>query len=189
MSAPSRQNAISGVNVSWSFKYNLLWQKILKLDGPFPLDKISRQETDFYISQSNAFGPPMDPRHPYVKTDWLSWVAALSPTDEGFHALFEPIFKCADGLLDLAARVAPSPLLDPAVATLLGALALCSLSATLRSLLCPSLDILTDPHRYCNETVSRYPFTDLYDTVHGTQWWGAFVARPVIGGLFAKMLV
>ena len=94
-----------------------------------------QREVAYYKTKRNAYGIPLDPRHTYVKTDWLSWVAALSPTAEGFHALFDPIFK------------------------------------------------------YCNETVSRNPFTDLYDTVHGTQWWGGFVARPVIGGLFAKMLV
>ena len=43
--------------------------------------------------------------------------------------------------------------------------------------------------KYTNETASRYPFTDLYYTDSGKQVWGSFIARPVIGGLFAKMLV
>ena len=31
----------TGVNDSWSFKYNLLWQRLLKLDGPFPCDRLA----------------------------------------------------------------------------------------------------------------------------------------------------
>ena len=77
----------------------------------------------------------MDPRHTYVKTDWLSWAAAMDSTDAGFQEIFDPLFK------------------------------------------------------YTNETASRYPFTDLYYTDTGKQVWGSFIARPVIGGLFAKMLV
>ncbi len=49
---------------------------------------------------------------------------------------------------------------------------------------------LFDPiYDMCQETESREPFTDLYDTITAKiQWAEAFVARPVIGGLFAKAL-
>ena len=127
-------NPVKGVTDSWSIKYNLLWQKILKLDGPFPQHVIDT-EVAYYKSKANDYGIPMDPRHTYVKTDWLSWAAAMDSTDAGFHEIFDPIFK------------------------------------------------------YTNETASRYPFTDLYYTDTGKQVWGSFIARPVIGGLFAKMLV
>lgn len=41
-----------------------------------------------------------------------------------------------------------------------------------------------------NDTSCRVPLTDLFDTVTATCAYGkrAFVARPVVGGVFAKML-
>ena len=45
-------------------------------------------------------------------------------------------------------------------------------------------------YRYYNETESRQPLTDLYDTVTAKQTYAlSFIARPVMGGLFAKMLL
>jgi len=123
------------VNDSWSIKYNLLWQKLLKLDGPFPWSTVALTEVSYYKSKLNKFGTPLDPRHTYVKTDWLSWAAAMADDDASFHALMDPIFE------------------------------------------------------FANSTVDRNPFTDLYDTVSGRQTWMSFIARPVIGGIFAKMLV
>ena len=67
---------------SWSLKYNLLWQRLLRLDGPFDYNAIAALETTYYLKQANKFGTPLDPRHRYTKADWLSWVAAMSP-DEG----------------------------------------------------------------------------------------------------------
>jgi len=128
-------NEVPGVNDSWSFKYNLLWQRLLRLNGPFEYDAMAEIETNYYRQQANAFGPPMDPRHTYVKSDWLSWVAAMAPDDEGFHALFDPMFD------------------------------------------------------YYNTTESHQPLTDLYDTVTARQSLPGFIARPVMGGLFGKMLV
>jgi hypothetical protein len=127
-------NDLKGIDDSWSIKYNLLWQKLLKLDGPFPLEKVSNTEIAYYISKSNKYGIPMDPRHTYVKTDWLSWAAALANTDTEFHAIMDPIFK------------------------------------------------------FANESASRVPFTDLYDTDTAAAASSGFIARPVMGGLFAKML-
>ena len=41
-----------------------------------------------------------------------------------------------------------------------------------------------------NATDCRVPLTDLFDTISATCAYGkrAFVARPVVGGVFAKML-
>ena len=121
-------------HVGRSIKYNLLWQSILRLDGPFPSTVVST-ELSYYLTKANPYGIPLDPRHTYVKTDWLSWAAAMATSADDFHAIFDPIFK------------------------------------------------------YCNETSSRFPFTDLYRTDSGVQDRRGFIARPVIGGLFAKMLL
>eukprot|EP01063_Lacrimia_lanifica_P036832 TRINITY_DN7406_c0_g1_i1.p2 TRINITY_DN7406_c0_g1~~TRINITY_DN7406_c0_g1_i1.p2 ORF type:complete len:792 (+),score=338.54 TRINITY_DN7406_c0_g1_i1:46-2421(+) len=135
-------NDVPGVEDSWSLKYNLLWQQLLGLDGPFPWAAVVEPEVAYYKAKANAYGIPMDPRHTYVKTDWLSWAAAMASTvaapgdgDRDFHFIADPIFK------------------------------------------------------YCNETASRDPFTDLYRTDTGVQDRGGFIARPVIGGLFARMLL
>jgi hypothetical protein len=138
-------NALPGQKDSWSLKYNLLWQKMLKLNGPFPWDNIVSQEIAFYASQQNEFGVPLDPRHKYVKTDWLSWAAAMAGalqsgglnnnSNLSFESFFHPIFLAV------------------------------------------------------NATTDRNPFTDLYDTTTAHQSMGGFIARPVIGGLFAHALM
>ena len=97
--------------------------------------QVAPREVKYYISKANKYGTPLDPRHTYVKTDWLSWGAAMADNEEDFHAIMDPIFK------------------------------------------------------FANETSTRVPFTDLYDTTTGRAASSAFVARPVMGGLFAKMLV
>ena len=84
--------------------------------------------------QANAYGIPMDFRHLYVKTDWLSWGAVMGGDDASFRTVMDLIFK------------------------------------------------------FANETSTRVPFTDLYDTTTGEAASRGFIARPVMGGLFAKML-
>jgi len=128
-------NTLKGIDDSWSIKYNILWQKILKLNGPFPWETVVPTELAYYKTKANKYGIPMDPRHTYVKTDWLSWIAAMEATDEAFKATFNPIFH------------------------------------------------------ELNDTPDRNPFTDLYDTTDAHQSSGGFIARPVIGGLFAKALL
>lgn len=129
-------NAVDGVEDSWSIKYNLLWQRLLGLSGPFAWDEIVPAEIAYYKRHANEFGVPLDPRHTYVKTDWLSWAAAMTADDDDFRVFIDPIFQ------------------------------------------------------FANTTQSRGPFTDLYDTVTGKQTHeSSFIARPVIGGLFAKVLM
>ena len=52
----------------------MLWQHLLRLDGPFGAD-VFAHEVAYYKKRANAFGTPLDPRHTWVKTDWLSWAA------------------------------------------------------------------------------------------------------------------
>lgn len=127
-------NAVKGVNDSWSIKYNLLWQKLLHLDGPFP-ESVFTDEVAYYHKRAQKFGVPLDPRHGWVKTDWLSWAACLTGKDQDFEEIFAPIFL------------------------------------------------------YTNTTPSRHPFTDLYETKKGTQSMNGFIARFVVGGIFARMMM
>ena len=48
-------------------------------------------------------------------------------------------------------------------------------------------DIFHDLFTFLQETPSRVPFTDWYDTVTGAMT--GFVARPVVGGMYAKMVL
>ena len=122
---------------SYSIKYNVVWQKLLNYSGPFPWKEVvAKTEVPYYLSHGNAYGPPMDSRHTYVKLDWLAWAATMADTDAGFHSMMDPIYLQA------------------------------------------------------NVTTCRVPLTDLFDTITATCAYGekAFVARPVVGGVFAKML-
>uniref|UniRef100_A0A1X7UG98 Glutaminase n=1 Tax=Amphimedon queenslandica TaxID=400682 RepID=A0A1X7UG98_AMPQE len=114
---------------SWSLKYNLLFQKILKLNL-FP-QSVFDQELKYYMSKMNTYGIPMDDRHLYTKTDWLMWTAAMA-SDDQFNSITSAVYK------------------------------------------------------FANETPDRSPFTDWYavDTAHRQ----GFTARPVIGGLYARLL-
>ena len=97
-------------------------------------------ELSYYASKTNEFGVPLDPRHNYVKTDWLSWAAAMADVVSApgagvsFDSFFHPIYLSV------------------------------------------------------NSTADRNPFTDLYDTEDAHQSLGGFIARPVVGGLFAHAL-
>jgi hypothetical protein len=46
--------------------------------------------------------------------------------------------------------------------------------------------LVTPAWKFANESASRVPLTDWYDTVTGKQQ--GFQARSVVGGLFIKML-
>ena len=114
----------------WSMKYNLLWDKVLKL-GLLP-DSFYAAETSSYLPRINRYGLPLDSRADYTKSDWICWTAALADDMQVRKALLAPI-----------------------------ALML-------------------------QETTSRVPFSDWYDTKTGR--YQAFIARSVQGGILAPML-
>lgn len=41
---------------------------------------------------------------------------------------------------------------------------------------------------FSEATPDRAPLTDLYDTIDATKSLGGFMARPVVGGIFCRML-
>ncbi|MFS4092231.1 glutaminase domain-containing protein [Streptomyces sp. AF1A] len=59
---------------TWSLKYNGYPDSLLGLNL-VPRD-VARAEGDWYLSQANQYGIPLDPRHSYTKGDWEMWTAA-----------------------------------------------------------------------------------------------------------------
>lgn len=65
---------------TFSLKYNFAFDKILHL-GLFPQDLMER-EIDYYLQVAGKFGTPLDNREKYTKSDWLTWVTALTDDSE-----------------------------------------------------------------------------------------------------------
>jgi len=76
---------------TWSMKYNLVWNSILKLNLFDP--QIARTEVASYKKRMNPFGLPLDNREAYTKADWLAWTATLAESDEDFRTLVAPLHK------------------------------------------------------------------------------------------------
>ncbi|MBE7056560.1 MAG: DUF4965 domain-containing protein [Ruminococcaceae bacterium] len=60
---------------SWSLKYNMIWDRNLKLNL-FP-DEIYEMENKFYLEKEMPCGTPLNSLRNFTKSDWLMWVASF----------------------------------------------------------------------------------------------------------------
>ena len=77
-------------NDSWSQKYNLIWDKLWKLNW---LDDVVTTEITYYRNHQKTYGLPLDSRSDYTKSDWIMWTAAMSPNNSVFNVFGDRVWK------------------------------------------------------------------------------------------------
>nr|WP_239059504.1 DUF4965 domain-containing protein [Bacteroides sp. 224] len=83
---------------TWSQKYNLIWNKLLKLDI-FPAS-VAQKEIAYYLTKQNTYGLPLDSRKNYTKSDWIIWTATLADDTETFKKFISPLYKWVNETTD-----------------------------------------------------------------------------------------
>ncbi|MGD0262742.1 MAG: DUF5127 domain-containing protein [Verrucomicrobiota bacterium] len=75
---------------TWSQKYNLVWDRILRLNI-FP-PSVAQKEVAHYKKVILRYGVPLDSRTHLTKTDWSFWSATLADNRSDFEAIIAPIY-------------------------------------------------------------------------------------------------
>ena len=76
---------------SWSIKYNMVWDKLLKLE--LFSQKVYDLELACYKKQMNAYGLPLDNRGETTKTDWQMWSTRLFDDREYTDLIVDTMWK------------------------------------------------------------------------------------------------
>lgn len=84
---------VFGNNDTWSQKYNMVWDKVLKLNL-FP-QKVYDTEMAWYVNHQKEYGLPLDSRKTYTKSDWILWTASMADKKADFDALADMVYKYA----------------------------------------------------------------------------------------------
>jgi len=93
---PTTHTALSfTLKNTWSTKYNILWQRILKMgDTPFPdFDKFAESEVTWYMYKAKEYGTSLDVRNDWCKIDWYLWAATLTKKEENFNAMIDKMYN------------------------------------------------------------------------------------------------
>lgn len=85
---------------TWSIKYNMIWDKLLKLDL-FP-KKVYQKEVAAYKTKMCRYGVPLDCRSDYAKMDWMAWTTVMTDDSEYTKTVYRKIYDYINETIDRA---------------------------------------------------------------------------------------